>query len=482
MMAAQCHDGDVTRGEIQMIKWASLIGITATAIISVHQASADTWRVPKEVATIQEAIDGASPGDLILVDPGRYVGRLRLRPRITLRSVSQHGIRESTEKRAEMTIIDGGGNDGEGPGVLMAEGSTLDGFTVTNVGRFDESIWNEHFESQGEELGDDEGSVQAEGTTPAISVRSVNCTVTNCIVRHNGDVGIGLLGGRTTISPLITNCIVYRNLGGGIGAAESADAIIRGNRCSENLRAGIGCRAANPVIVENDCFGNIRAGIGCREGSRAVIRGNRCYQNRRAGIGIRMEKTAPLVEGNECYENEMAGIGCRDAASPILRGNSCHENKMAGIGCDGASPLITDNECFENKMAGIGLRGQASAVIHKNRCRENNLVAIGVTQGSSALINENQLSRTGGVPPIIAVKDDSIASIHGNQISGGGVAALLIQGRATATGNAFIGLNEKQGKAIWIWEGATATVTDNSFTGYAAEISGNVSPQRHEDE
>ena len=33
----------------------------------------------------------------------------------------------------------------------MAEGSTLDGFTVTNVGSYDEATWKKHFDSKGEE-------------------------------------------------------------------------------------------------------------------------------------------------------------------------------------------------------------------------------------------------------------------------------------------------------------------------------------------
>lgn len=308
----------------------------------------------------------------------------------------------------------------------MAEGTTLDGFTITNVGLYDDDAWKQHFDSQGEQLGDDEGSVQAEGMTPAVSVQGVNCTVMNCLIHHNGDVGIGILGKEgVTSNPLITRNIVYRNMGGGIGVAEGAEPIIRGNRCSENLRAGIGCRRANPIITDNLCFQNVRAGIGCREGSKPIIRGNQCFQNRRAGIGIRMEGTAPIVVGNECFENEMAGIG---------------------------------------------VQGQATAVIHGNKCHDNKLVAIGVTGGSTATITKNELSRRGGVPPIIALKDDSTATIQDNRISGGGVAAVLVQGQAIVTGNMFIGIGEKQGNAVWIREGSSATVSQNSFDGYRAAV------------
>jgi parallel beta-helix repeat protein len=440
-------------------------------IATTQPALAATLRVPQDHKTIQAAIDASNPGDTITVAPGKYSESILLKPGIILRSEGDDAKGTDGLKRAEATIIDGGGKGAKLPGVMMAEGSTMDGFTVTNVGAYDEALWKKHFDSHGDELGDEEGSVQAEGTTPAISIQGVSCTVIHCIVHHNGDVGIGILGKeKTKTAPLITDNFVFRNMGGGIGVAEGAEPIIRGNTCKENLRAGIGCRKANPIITDNVCFQNIRAGIGCREGSKPVMRGNKCYQNRRAGIGIRIEGTAPVVEGNECYENEMAGIGCRDGASPILRNNICRKNKMAGIGCNGAKPLIVGNECRENEQAGIGMQGKATAIIQGNKCIDNKLVAIGVTEGSTATISDNELSRTGGMPPIIAVKDGSTATIRDNRITGGGVAAVLVQGKATVSGNTFAGIGVKQGNAVWVWENSTATITDNSFDGYRAAV------------
>ncbi len=441
------------------------------AIAFAFPLQAATLHVPQDHETIQAAIDAAVSGDTIAVASGIYRERIRLQAGIRLLSEGDDTLGVDCLKRAEATIIDGG-NDGSQPGVVMAEGSTLDGFTITNVGAYDDSLWQKHFKSQGDELGDEEGSMHAEGTNPAISIRSVNCCVSNCIVHHNGDVGIGLLGNTPNSSAtLINSNLVYRNMGGGIGVAEAAEPIIRGNICKENLRAGIGCRMSNPYVTRNKCFENIRAGIGCREGSRAIIRGNECYQNRRAGIGVRMGGTAPIIEGNRCYKNEMAGIGCRDEASPLLRGNFCHDNKAAGIGCrDRAAPLIVDNECRENEQAGIGLQTKATATILRNRCIENKLVAIGVTEESVATINDNELSRTAGAPPIIAVKERSKATICNNKILGGGVAAVLVQGDVTIRGNSFLGSGEKQGNAVWVWENSKATIADNTFASYKAAV------------
>ena len=441
-------------------------------LASCASAFAATRRVPQDNQTLQAAIDAAQAGDTILVGPGTYRERIRLKPGITLRSVGDNAIGEETLKRTESTIIDGGGDASDSPGVTMAENCTLDGFTITNIGIYDEAVWQRHYQTHGEDLRDDEGSVQAEGTVPAIRIQGVSCTVAHCRVHHNGDVGIAIIGqDGLSANALIHNNLSYRNLGGGIGIAAGAAPIVRNNVCRENLRAGIGCRQANPVIVGNECYHNVRAGIGCREGARPVIRDNKCYQNRRAGIGIRMAGTAPVVENNQCDENEMAGIGCRDGASPTLRNNVCRRNKMAGIGSrNGARPLIIHNQCRENKMAGIGIQAEASALIQSNVCLDNQLVAIGVIGKSNATIIDNELSRSGGMPPLIAVRDDSNATIQANRFKGGGVAALLVQGQATICKNDFVGNGAKQGNAIWVWEDSTVSIINNSFHGYRTSV------------
>lgn len=449
-----------------------MIVLTILAGGMVRPALATIIQVPHDYKTIQAAIDAAQPGDTISVAPGRYQERVRLKPGIILRSAGGDAKGNYGFQRSELTVIDGGGGGATLPGVSMAEGSTLDGFTITNVGQFNEAIWKKHFDSHGEDLGDDEGAVLAEGTIPAISIRGVTCTVSHNIVHHNGDVGIGIIGEeKTATAPLIVNNHVYRNLGGGIGAAEGAEPIIRGNVCKENLRAGIGCRKCNPIITGNQCSQNVRAGIGCREGSKAFIRSNKCFLNRRAGIGIRMEGTSPVIEANECSDNEMAGIGCRDGASPIVRNNVCRRNRMAGIGCrDVAKPLLVGNECRENEMAGIGIESGTEAVMQQNKCVDNKLVAIGLGGGSSAMIGENELSRNGGPAPIIAVKDGSSVTIRANRITGGGVAAVLVQGKATITGNQFTGTGKGQGNAVWVREQSTATIADNLFDGYQSAV------------
>lgn len=373
--------------------------------------SAATLHVPREHKTIQGAITVAASGDTVLVEAGVYRERIRFRTGVHLRSAGDDSPGTVGLKRAEATIIEGEGQGAREPAVILAEGAILDGFSVTRVGLFDPKEYDRHHATYGELLPDEQGAVGVGGPPVAVELRGITATVRHCIVRDNGHAGIGCLGepGKRNASVITAN-VVLRNMGGGIGIASGASPLVERNRCSQNLRGGIGNRNSRATILNNECFDNVRAGIGIREGATPIVRGNRCYRNRRAGIGVRMKGTNPILEENDCHDNEMAGIGVRDGAAPVIRGNRCHRNRMAGIGCrDGASPLIEQNECFENEMAGIGARNGATPTIRNNRCHHNQMAGIGCRDGARPIIEGNRCyenamagigSRDGAVPVI----------------------------------------------------------------------------------
>lgn len=452
--------------------------------------NAATVRVPKDHKTIQAALDAAAPGDEVLVAAGVYNERIRLQERVTLRSQGDDTAGELGLVRAEQTIIDGGGQAGDGAGVEMAEGSALDGFTVRNVGVYDDAEWNKHHATQGEEQGYE--PIGAAGIA-GIAATGVNCTIRNNIVHHAGYTGIGITGaGSKPCSPLVAKNICYRNMGGGIGSMKGSTATIRGNICFENFYAGIGHSAASPLVVDNLCYGNVRAGIGISEGACPIVRGNKCYRNRRAGIGTRTGRdTQPLIEDNDCYENDMAGIGTREEAAPIIRGNRCYRNKLVGIGSrTKASPVIIGNECYENELVGIGQQSDATTVLIDNYCHHNKaagigfdacdagrstvlnnrvidnaLVAVGVQAGWQVRLSENELAREGGLPPIVMVFAGAQATLTGNTIRGEGVAGIRAAGSVRADQNDFQGTSLRKGGppnfAIWALAGSRISMSDN---------------------
>lgn len=457
--------------------------------------SADELRVPDEYASIQAGINASKAGDTVLVEAGTYAERIVLKAGVTVLSAGNDEKGKLGLKRAEVTIIDGGHDELSGAGAGMAENATLDGFTIQNVGSYDDAEWKRHYATQGEQqLYEHIGAPGVAG----ISAVGVTCTIRNNIVHHVGYSGIGILGveGRKC-EPLVENNFCYRNMGGGIGSMKGSRATIRGNTCFENFYAGIGQNAASPRVFNNVCYGNVRAGIGISEGSSPEVRGNKCYQNRRAGIGVRTgSNTKPMIEDNDCYENDMAGIGAREESAPTIRRNRCYRNKLAGIGSrTGATPRIIENECHENGQAGIGQMGgthtvlvgnylhhnQTSGIgfaagkdgksrVENNRIIDNAKVAVGINPGWTVEMTGNELSRKGGLPPVVMVFAGSEVTFTDNVIRGGGVAGIRVAGTVKAENNTFDGTSlRKTGPpnfAIWGLKGSRVTMKDNRISGW----------------
>ena len=83
---------------------------------------AETLRVPADHPTIQEAVDHASPGGMVLVDPGIYRESVTVTvPYLTIRGMDRN-----------RTIIDGGFERANGFQVIEADGVTIENLTARN--------------------------------------------------------------------------------------------------------------------------------------------------------------------------------------------------------------------------------------------------------------------------------------------------------------------------------------------------------------
>ena len=98
------------------------------------------------------------------------------------------------------------------------------------------------------------------------------------------------------------------------------------------------------------------------------------------------------------------------------------------------------------------------------------VVAIGVRNGSQLTAKNNKVSRKGGMPPLVAVLEQSYLNLSGSQLEGGGVAAVLVDGNAVLTDNKMIGNGPRKGGppnfAAWVKPGSVLEFERNTVTGW----------------
>jgi parallel beta-helix repeat protein len=181
--------------------------------------------------TIQEAIDAALDGEIIIVYPGTYDENIVFDNRnITVQSTDP-----SDPSVVSATIIDGG-RSGKVVKFLGGDTSNLQGFTVQNG-----------YEVSG-------GGIYLYNSSPNIT--------NNIITNNEADAGGGIYvyGSSPTVeNNTITNNAAYS--GGGICVYGNSSAVITGNTIAGNdvvwgSGGGIYVYGSSPIITGNDIMGN----------------------------------------------------------------------------------------------------------------------------------------------------------------------------------------------------------------------------------
>jgi hypothetical protein len=281
--------------------------------------------VPEDFATIQQAIDHASDGDIIEVAASTYTGDGNWDIEFRGKAVT---VRSSDGP--ETTVIDCGDETGQGSSGKWHRGfyfheaeksdSVLCGFTIRG-GRIrgseipaENMRWNLN---PSHPVG---GGIYCEFSSPSI----INCVIRDCATEVGG--GIGCVGG----APVIANCLIENCTAGGYGAAESggrgggiglirscdakiANCVIRSNSGYYNsYGGGVYCRNSNAFIGQcdissNSAKGNIQGGgLYCSGNSNLIVQ--QCIvsnNSANAGAGIYTEwlntDAADGSQNAQCY-------------------------------------------------------------------------------------------------------------------------------------------------------------------------------------
>jgi hypothetical protein len=233
----------------------------------------------RSISTIQEAIDNADPGDVILIDPGTYIGSIRFNGKdVAVRST----------EGPEVTTIVGDG----GAAVVIGPGGELSGFTITGGS----ASFGAGMEARGS------GSV-------------VKGNIFEGNSQGGGGFGAGI--GGNSASPLIEGNVFRNNscdsqfLSGVVSLVNSSSPQVVNNLFVDNP-----CRAVNftlpvgnaPKVVNNTMVGN-RVGVRVdrRISTVAQVYSNNVIVGNEIGLEIDFgsEANNPTWRHNLVFDNDV---------------------------------------------------------------------------------------------------------------------------------------------------------------------------------
>jgi plastocyanin len=289
-----------------------------------------TLRVPADYPTIQEAVDAAKPGSLVLVAPGVYKEAVAVTtPRLVIRG-----------ERRNDTILDGEFTRDNGFKVL-ADGVAIENITARNFTR-NGFFWTGVKGYRGSYL-----NAIRNGDYGIYAFDSVNGQFDHDYASGSPDAGF-YIGQCFPCNAVITDSIAEWNGLGYSGTNAGGDLYIV-NSVWRNNRAGIvpnsGTGEANPpqhgtTIVGNTVYGNNNAKTAAIEIAELAI-----------GNGILVAGgNENVVERNLVYDHDLVGI----AVIPLPEKVISPDNPNA-VNFDARRNVVRDNVLADNRAADIAL-------------------------------------------------------------------------------------------------------------------------------
>jgi nitrous oxidase accessory protein NosD len=250
-----------------------------------------TIKVPGDQDTIQDAVDAAAPGDLILIEPGTYKEAVK----VTTDNLTIRGTDRNT------VILDGGFKLDNGIFVVEADGVTVQNMTARNY-TSNGFYWSGVTGYRGSYL-----TAYRNGDYGIYAFDSVTGQFDNSLGSGSPDAGF------------------Y------IGECYPCDAVIDNVVSEYNGLGYSGTNSGGDLYIINSTFRNNRAGIVPNSGSYEL-----CYPNRKT-----------TVAGNLVYSNNETDIPGIDV-SLLAQGNGI---LLAGA----VQNEVQNNRVWDHARTGIGL-------------------------------------------------------------------------------------------------------------------------------
>ncbi|HEX5012018.1 MAG TPA: right-handed parallel beta-helix repeat-containing protein [Planctomycetota bacterium] len=379
-------------------------------------AAADTLKVPKDFATIGEAVAAAQAGDTISVAKGTYLEQVV----VTVSDIALVGKQAVIDAEYGAVCLDIQADDVAVSGFTLVNGTTglaatgnnidVSKCTVRSCSAGGLSLEGGAFVVSGNDVADCGGdgieytrtlagqSVFEKNTVTANSANGITLTgdglsVSKNTCELNGGRGlfvdvVTLPSGAPASPPPFPPVQIQKNtcddndVGMLVFGQGEAQITVTKNECSRNGDRGMIVDAVGLSITSNTCDDNGNTGMHLLIGG-AQVEKNVSSGNGHNGITVDSNVVADgggfgdgsdnqLVK-NTCKGNGRDGITVLLGANNVLDGNKCIGNGDDGIDLDDTSiteASLTGNTCNDNGHEGLDNSGQATA-IDDNVCKAN---------------------------------------------------------------------------------------------------------------
>jgi plastocyanin len=298
----------------------------------------ETIGVPTDHATIQAAVDAASPGDLILIEPGTYPEAVRVTtPYLTLRGTDRNAV-----------ILDGGFELANGVHVLEADGVAVENMTARHY-LLNGFYWIGVQGYRGSYL-----TAYNNGDYGVYAFDSVNGQFDHSYASGHPDSGF-YIGQCNPCHALVTDVLAENNALGWSGTNASGDLIITNSEWRNN-KAGMVPNTLDSELLppqraqtlvgnwvhDNNnpeapakpgTFAAFGMGIVLAGGGDNVVARNRVEDHENYGIAVlpNLDANLWIARGNRVEGNVVRGSGIGDLAlgAPADGGNCFEGNEFS---------------------------------------------------------------------------------------------------------------------------------------------------------
>jgi len=310
---------------------------------------------------LQERIAMASPGDIIMVNPGTYYGSINVDRSLTLLGLDD-------------PVIDAGGSGSVIS--LTIGGSTVAGFTLVNSGNqtYDSGI---KVSSSRNRILNNRISGNPVGIY-LIPPSNSNTIRNNTIANSTLD---GIRGDNLFDRTLIDSNVILNSRGHGVHIERSWNVTLKNNTIAFNDRNGITLNYTHESHLEgNYAESNGLDGMYITNGARDTIKGNTFSLN--GGNGLMIEQSLdPVLRGDQ-----IEAFSDSEYLNRVSR-NTCTGNGRAGIALHEVTAILGGNTCLFN---GYGLRFIEAATLTAENGLNRNGVGIFLVNTNNNMLRGNE--------------------------------------------------------------------------------------------